>query len=223
MNFPNVKYRSGVFAVATPISLPVFGCPFSKEGINIPYVLTQDFWQLQDNFAPLALDTPHPDFPDYILVSEGQSTDMKGGVRQWTRTYAKVPDSFSRPGGEYSYLFPAFVTGSALTNRNAKNLVVGLRTQYDFKLTGNPYVDLPTTPAQRWVLAGNADVDAVDSQGQPALTSNTLPGVAFTVPTYQDYKDVWIPNGREFVPKAAAPEVWMGNIYWRRTLLIPAT
>ena len=87
----NSAYQDGTFTVAKAVTLPVFSAPF--PGVNVDYVLTQDWVIDLANYSPLALDTAHPDYPTFKLAQESEKRDLGGGVVQWTRTYWKLPDA----------------------------------------------------------------------------------------------------------------------------------
>ena len=143
ITLPNIAYVSGSFTVATACSLPEFSAPF--PGINIVYLLTQEFMQYVNSYTALALDTPHPDFTDFLLVSEDKQRDMGGGIVRWTRTYAKFPQTYDQPSA-FSYNFIGYFTGggtSAIYGRERFVSGVAARIQFDyFRLdlaTGNIY------------------------------------------------------------------------------------
>ena len=73
------------------------------------YVFEQDYWQNEDDFVPLPLDTPSEDFPDAYLVSESPLEALGGGVVKWTRTYARIPAS-RQVFQSYSWTVPGIGT-----------------------------------------------------------------------------------------------------------------
>ncbi len=73
------------------------------------YVFEQDYWQNEDDFVPLNLDTPSDDFPDAYLVGESALRALGGGVVEWTRTYARIPASRQR-FESYSWTVPGIGT-----------------------------------------------------------------------------------------------------------------
>lgn len=54
-------------------------------------VFQQDYLQLEADFDPLPLASPHPDMAGYYLTSETNPTNQGGGILQFTRTYARIP------------------------------------------------------------------------------------------------------------------------------------
>lgn len=69
------------------------------------YTFEQDYWQMEDDFVPLALDMPSEDFPDAYLVGESALNALGGGVVKWTRTYSRIPASRQR-FESYSWTVP---------------------------------------------------------------------------------------------------------------------
>jgi hypothetical protein len=90
---PKALYYSGDFDAAEPVSVPVFDQPF--QGQNISYTFKQDFMQNAQTFATTALGTAHLNFPDFGLVHESECQDAGGGILRWTRTYAKLPETYN--------------------------------------------------------------------------------------------------------------------------------
>lgn len=129
---PNRIYVSGDFTAAVPCSLPAFSAPF--EGVTINYLLMQDWMCDVNSYAAFNISTgnlPHPDFPDFFLVRESEKRDMGGGIVRWTRTYAKMPQSYSQPGAA-SYSFIAYVSSLGVFGRTAFTQSVTARIQYDY-------------------------------------------------------------------------------------------
>lgn len=154
-----IAYRSGDYSAATPVGNAVLSAPL--PGVNIDYVLKQKFQQLLASYAPLALNTPHPDYPDFILVSEGEKMDVRGLTCEWERTYAKVPATHSLPTS-IAYNFIGYVGASAFVTRARRVKTVPARIQHDyFLLNGSPYStieDIPTFQEQKYFAAVEAGV-----------------------------------------------------------------
>jgi len=220
---PNVAYRSGDFTVATAVSLPVFDAPFREHGINIDYILTQDFMIKLANFARLALDTPHPDYPDFLLVQESQLSDVSGGNVRWTRTYAKVPDDYEKRTETINFTFPGksgLVTGGIVgyggsdDGRIPLNKTVNIILARAFFL--NPTdADIPVLP-QFQVTYGTA------LEPTAYLNDNaTNPNYDDTAPSRTEY-DALVAAGDPLVSQDSERGLWMGNIYMRETLYVIA-
>lgn len=132
----SIAYISGDFSTAVAISNPEFSPPFA--GVNVNYLLRQRFMQDLASFAPLALNTAHPNFPDYKLVAEDEKMDISGLKTQWTRTYAKMPATYSQPGSiAYSLIgyFGSFgVNVTSISGRARHSKVLSARVQYDYFL-----------------------------------------------------------------------------------------
>jgi len=56
-------------------------------------VLEQDCQQLAANYTPETLGNAHPTLANHYLVHEGPRQPMPGGIVQWTRFYAKIPET----------------------------------------------------------------------------------------------------------------------------------
>lgn len=215
-----LTFQDGLFTTARAVTLPVFSCPFADEGVNERLVLTQDFVVALEDFAPLALDTVHPDYGDYVLVGEGPQTDLGGGIVQWTRTYAKVPTDFTRPAGNYSYNFIGLygVYGLGVTNvtgrpRQTHNVPVQLSRE--FALTDDPDADLPPIEAQRYVWSADESQDVDYLADAPPLDEPTSP-------SRTEYDDLIADDDYNIVVETSTVKIWMGNIYVRETLRVKA-
>lgn len=130
----SIAYISGTtWESATACSLPVFTAPIA--GVNLDYVLEQDFMIRAVNYLPLALNTPHADYPTFILVEEGPRRDVSGNVFRWTRKYAKVPQTYSQPQG-FQYAFVGYLTTGTpnTTGRARTTIAVSGRLQFDYFL-----------------------------------------------------------------------------------------
>ncbi len=218
---PDLVYMDDDLTIAQAVSAPVFSKPFSNLGVVDDLILTQDFWQLKANKVVLPLDTAHPDYATFLLAMEGPETDMGGNVVKWTRTYAKLPDSFTRKGGSIPYTFPAFNTGVLTTGRPPITLTVPTIVQYDFFRQADTST-IPVFQAQTYVLAGFPNYTAISSIfGSPVVADNTVFSM-LTVPSLANYQ-VMITNGDLLV--AIASEItpnWMGNIHMRKTIKVVA-
>lgn len=131
---PNLIYASGgSYDTAVACSLPVFSAPF--EGVNIDYLLTQDFVCAAANYAAEDLNTPHTDYPEFLLAKESEKRDQAGGMVRWTRTYAKVPTTYSQPGSVlYNFIGYATSDTPALIGRDRFTVAAAARIQYDYFL-----------------------------------------------------------------------------------------
>jgi hypothetical protein len=105
------------FNVAVTVGLPVWDVVIPAQ--NDKVLFRQPFMQLAASYSPLPLDTPYPAAgaygvptgATYYLVGEENFADQSGGMMQWERVYAKVPNSWS-DGEEFAYTFPAYIASS---------------------------------------------------------------------------------------------------------------
>ena len=182
------SYIDGDYTVATPIDLPSFSSPIPATSKQ--YVLKQEFVQFKNNFQPLAFNTPHIDYPTFVLVAESDLQDQTGGVVKWTRTYALTPDSYDDwETTSYNYIGYVGVIAAAgdtiVTNVSGRlrfPLRVESRIHHDFFLvgTGQTYTaagQIPVIQAQayRYWTAGHFWVDTDYVAGGPGFIGSTVP------------------------------------------------
>jgi hypothetical protein len=220
---PNVVYSSGDYTEATPISLPVFDAPFRADGININYVLTQEFMQNLADFERLALDTAHHDYADFILVEESELRDASGGRVRWTRTYAKVPTNYSVEDDTFAFEFPGFsglVTGGIVGYGGSDDgrlpLQKTVTTTKSRAFFLNPTaIDIPVLE-QFQATYGTAEVPTryVNDNASNPLYDDTDP-------SRTEY-DALVTAGTLLVVQDSTRRIWMGNIYMRETFSTPA-
>jgi hypothetical protein len=215
MNTPD--YEDGDFSVAIAVTLPVFNAPF--EGVNIQYVLTQEWMQNLADYTPLALDTPHPDYAAFILVSEGEQSDLGGGKVRWTRTYAKLPDEYTKPRGNFTFTFPGwsglvyggFVGyGGSNNGRIPLNKTVACLVTRTFYLTNDPATDIPILP-KFVVTYGSGVITDYTNDDHGSFTDTT--------PNTTDYQ-ASVAAGEYLVAQDSTWDIWMGNIYVRETFYV---
>jgi len=230
MDFPNVIFATSGFDTAYAVTAPEFSAPL--PGVNVDYILTQD-WQMDFNdFTPLALNTPHPDFADFVLVSEGNKRDIQGGAIRWTRIYGKVPASYTEMSGTITYNFIGFqgytqtssTADDPLTGRPRFTHVVAVQITRDFFLVGagetySTSEEIPTIPQQEYLLDGtNFFVDFLGDD--PPYANQTDPGQAeYEAMVAADLADQ---SSYSIVVETAAPVRWQGNIFVRETRRIKA-
>ncbi len=207
-------------AAILPCSMPVFSQPF--EGVNVDYVLEQDFSCFSEYFQPLGMNTPHPDYSDFILCKESPRRQLDGNVVQWTRTYCKKPDTYSL-ASSFTYTFPAFQGASGVNintsnGRDKRTRTVSARVQYDyFLIDGSVYkkaTDIPTVDLTRYY------VDATGAQlglETDTLTSNKV-ATNPTVPSVEDYLAL-VTAKTEIVTQCSLRN-WLGRFVERQTIYI---
>ena len=213
-------YEDGSFTEATPVNLPMFSAPFADQGINEDYILTQDYVQNLEDYAPLALDTPHDDYLDFMLASEGPKQDIGGGKVQWTRIYAKLPDAFSRPAGNVAYNFIGFAgTGGinvpSATYRPRFTANVPCRKTLTFYRTSDPDTDITFVDATRYYFESDPNQDVDFLTDNPPFTWESTPSRA-------EYETLIADDEYNITIEPARVSIWMGNIYVQETLEIKA-
>jgi hypothetical protein len=199
---------------------PRFSAPLPNT--SALYLLEQDYLCDEISFTPTALNTVSPDFPTYYLVEEGSPQSPGSGVRKWTRKYAKIPDSWTDAGGNYSYNFigidslPSYPTG-----RNRQVIDAPLRIQRDYYLVGTggsfatyeALVLANTIPQQLYyfTLYQSAYVDKLTPVGSDVPTT----------PSGEQYL-AWVSSGAEITVDTSVFSRWMGNIFVRETRYVKA-
>lgn len=171
-------------AVAT--SLARFSQPFA--GDSGEYVLDQNFQQFLANFVPLPLNTEHPDYKGYYLVSESPLQHLDGGMVSWTRQYCSVPAT-RNDSASISYNFIgyygkiadiAIAATYSIVGRNRRTEVVTCRIQNDYYMTGRigsyqSPTQIPIIPATRYyVPQGNIVSGLWVPTYTPAMSPNDL-------------------------------------------------
>lgn len=223
-------YKDQATDYATAFEVTAFVKQPFFPGVKDDLIGQQDFVQLTEDYVAQDLNTPHPDeidptHPVWVLVSETNKRDLGEGVQQWTRNYARKPDSYSEMGGTIAYNFIGYfgtfgVNIVAVTGRPRFVQVVPVRVQRDFFLCGpETYCDydtpqeIPVTQEQVYYIGDVsqltdylADITVLSTPSTPDRT------------TYED----WISTGTEIVPQASRIERWQGNIYMRETFYIKA-
>lgn len=230
MNFPNRAYTSGDMTTPVACSLPVFEAPFPHTSAR--YVMRQDYIVNAEDFAATDLNTPHadPDLADYFLVNEGPQTELPGGRVRWTRTYAKIPDSWN----DYEllqYRFIGLMASQAAPPYVFTNVEVDGRDPFEKKVTwrilheyfmvgpSQTYAtpaDIPVNEQQEYTVSGDASLKVdylVDITTNPLLYE--------TSPSKPDYLAM-VTAGTEIVAETSQPDRWMGNIWVRITRYVTA-
>lgn len=239
---PTRTYVDGSWTTAVAITQPLYTCPF--EGVNVQYLLEQQFVIFAENFSPLALNTPHPDDATFILVSESPLEDFGNGAVKWTRIYAKLPSQrieASSYGYDFiGYLGQIFSAGMLATTdlsdfvvanylgRARKLEVVPAKLQFDYYLLdGVTLIDSGDVPLiQRTVYLGEDNSTEMDFiwNGPPAYDSASTPSrtdyeamIAADLPVAEGGT-----NSFSLVAEASRLTRWKGNIFERATLYIKA-
>jgi len=112
-----MTHYDGSLSTATTHGPRRWFIPFSD---NQKWFFEQDYMQLRESFDPLLLDTlfvPSSSGTsgdvrrEFYLVAESSPEDVGGGVVQWTRTYAAIPEP-RMEFESYAHTFPGLETGS---------------------------------------------------------------------------------------------------------------
>jgi len=179
--------------------------PFRQDLTAVIY--SDDYVQRAEYFVPLALDTPHPDFPTAYLVEETNPATGEDGLVRFTRKWSTVPANRTefQQGG---FSFPAYKTDSADTAllRNGFSQSVVGKNVFSYLLTTDPGADLTITGIFQPLDADSEKVNFVASDSVPNLS------------TYEGYVSA------ETYIQARETEVsrWMGNIWQMRNVTVKA-
>lgn len=220
-------YVDGSYSAAFAVSLPVFEAPLPHTSAVL--VLRQQWCIALASYSALALNTAHPDYSDYKLVSEGHQVDLGAGVVQWERVYAKVPDTYSEYGGQYTYLFPGFWGQSGINinhieGREPFSENVPTKIEYEFILvgTGGSYSDefnVPVeTPTQYFRSVGSKEVVNILGDSPPLAVA--------TDPRRSVYENMVADDAVSRTSFSITVEVrmerWLGNIWRKSTIKVKA-
>lgn len=216
-------YTDGTWTTASG-SLITFEYPFPE--VNQPYVLRQTFKQFLANYAPLDLNTAHATYTDYKLVEESALTNLGGGVVEWTRTYAKLPDDFSQfESTNYNFIgfagtamFLSITSTMVVTGRLRFVKSVTSRVLNEFFLvgTGGSYteaLEIPVITAQEYYISD--PTVKTDYLGDSTVLATE------STPTRTDYETM-IGAGDEIVAEDSRLTHWLGNYWLRQTRYIKA-
>lgn len=222
----SLPYGAGIFTDAdfthaAPVSMPAFEPPLPNTTAS--YVFKQKFRINQNNFAPLPLNTEHPDYPTYVLVNESPQQDMRDGSVEWTRTYAAIPATYS----EYETFSASFigVTFSSAANpattwptvftRSPFSRRVQSRVQYDFFLTSD---SLKASAAPNPYDGGGG----VDHAGSP--TGAGTVASPYDIPGSIPFIFGMLYLAQAFLrPSGGPPTIWYGGLGWTASFLSPTT
>jgi len=150
------------FEIAAPNGQPSFSEPF--DGVNVAYLLEQEYVQRESYWSPLPLNTPHDVYTNYLLVKESSLAPLGGDVVKWKRTYAQVPSTrndytsvayqFIGLTGWY-YVFTSSPTINVAGRRRFTKTVTA-RIQYDYFLVGTTTYptasSIPAIQAQKYYI-----------------------------------------------------------------------
>jgi hypothetical protein len=180
------KWYDGTYTVARPVGLPIFSAPIPAT--NTEYIMVQRWTQFRNNFTSLALNTAHPDYGTFKLVSEGPREDKSGGVIEWDRTYAKVPSfHFDPESFGYSFIGMTVTLGAGgYATRPRKSIPVPSRVRYDYFLVPSLGVVDPILGGAPYDINSDGDIKKIlDMQyvSQGSVGGATYGGINITVDT----------------------------------------
>lgn len=241
-----IKYCDGDFSVATAIGPVKFDSPFPGVADTVDfygndiqgYLLTQKFMQFLKFFEPLAMNTQHPDYEYYGLVTESPRQEMDGGIYQWTRVYAARPVNRIE-GSTLSYQYPALIgaytaVGGAVTPYNVRSIPQTISSNvkllYEYFVIGTgaggqvaaQYTDptlVPVIQKQYWYqpiysgssYVGNEEVSTLTPVGYSAFP---------TVPSTDLYLVNRMSGAFTLQSENSQLSRWQGNIWQRVSKLI---
>jgi hypothetical protein len=222
-----IAYTDGAFGTIAASDAPKLSKAFRHTSER--YILRQTFWQTQAAKTELALNTAHATLTDFLLVDEGDETDEGNGIVSWERTYAKIPDDFTEPGGTYSYQFIGLAAdfGEGIepeTGRERFTRTVMSVIEHEFFLVGSggSYAtaqEIPLIPVTEYVFELAPEMTTDYLVNQPPTTTPTLP-------TRDEYTDMIADDAADAdsysIVVECNVEAWMGNIWVRKTQRIKA-
>jgi hypothetical protein len=184
-----IIYYDGDFTVAQIAGPPKFEIPFAAD--PKPYVYRLRYWQFLNNFTEPPLGEVGPLGGIYVGGSSGTFESVGGGLIEFEREYALVPDTRNEyESFVYNYVFLWFwIGGNGFSERSFTSQS---RLQFDYFQTDDPAndIDLPRAPAF-WVDRGHRLY-------------------------LHGFRDIaGAPTGTEVLAEDATYKVWRGNIYER--------
>ena len=179
--------------------------PFRQDLTAVLY--SDDYVQRAEYFQPMALDSPHPDFPTAYLVAETDPTTREDGLFRWSRTYATVPAARTE-FEKGSFSFPAYKTDSdtATNLRDSFTQGVVAKVVYTYLLTTDPGTDLTITAMFQPLDDASNVVNFVASDSTP---TRTVYAGYVTAGTYIQASETQVSR-------------WMGNVWQMRNLQVKA-
>jgi hypothetical protein len=188
-------FFDGDFTNAELAGPPEFEIPFKTD--PKPYAYKIPYWQFLSDFSEPDIGSDGPLGGFYVGGCAGSFKSIGGGIIEFRREYALIPDTRSEWESHVynqSVYFP--VIGR---NGTAEiQLTVPSRVQFDYFQTNDPTtIDLPKAPVM-WV-----------------------PGAIFFLNGFLEIAGS--PTGTEVLAEDATYKLWKGNIYERQQRFIPWT
>lgn len=225
----NTIVTDGNFDIASAVGPVLFTPPI--PGVNVKYLLEQQFLQNQATFVELALNTAHPDYPSYVLVEETALQMAGNGCVTWTRRYAQTPSQhFEFETFAYNFIgFSGVVSNvgadpgahTVFTGRLRFTQVVPVKITYDYFKSDGTIASLlgglPVTQAQLYYIDATARTTTFVTTDYlwdaPPYDTASSPSRAAYVGLMAS--DLATPTSFSIAVEASKISRWMGNI-WRR-------
>jgi hypothetical protein len=191
---PNLSrcYFDGDFTTAQLAGPPQFEIPFKTD--PKPYAYKLPYWQFLSNFADISFGTPGPLGGTYVGGSPGTFKSIGGGIIEFWREFALVPDTRSEfESFVYPYQFYFPMIGRSGTAELP--ITTSSRVQFDYFRTDDPSsIPLPRAP-KMWA-----------------------PGAVFFL---NDWLSVALsPDGTEVLAQDSTLKQWKGDIFERQSRFI---
>jgi hypothetical protein len=183
----------------------------------------------------------YADLAACFLVEEGPLEHVGAGIVRFKRKFANLPTTRNVPES-YGYTIPAWTDGT--NTRISSSRILASRVQLDYYV----YDDLgllnglipglfPAAhrlnaatgmfpqglilPEMRYFKPGAGSVanNLLLDPDEPLQDDTSPPTGSATNPTYSQYIS-WVANKYEIVAEASSLELWMGNIYQRKTRFV---
>lgn len=132
----NHNLGSGQPAFATEVCVRAFEPerPYPQNPSAIIY--RARFKQLRAYYTRPARNTPHPNLPQVYFCNDVEFQDRTGGLIEWTRVWATIPNSWDDFDSE-PYVYPGFQGTLTAVGRNPLSRIVTCKKNYDYFIVGN--------------------------------------------------------------------------------------
>jgi hypothetical protein len=190
---PQVFY-DGHYATAQPAGEPTFIIPFQTDPKL--YAYTTAYWQSGGTYAEIDIGSPGPYGGTYTGLVPGSMKAIGGGIIEFRREFALVPDTRSEfESYVYDYHLVFFTFGLPDFCTEGTPLLVHSRIQFDYFRTDDPgSIDLPRAPQLLKTCLGLVILG--------------------------DYPTVDTPSGTDVLAEDATFKVWKPGIYERKMRFI---
>lgn len=185
-------YYDGDYTVAQLVGPPEFEIPFKAD--PKPYAYQLPYWQFLNNYEDLPLGTAGPLGGIYVGGAAGNFKSIGGGIIEFRREFALVPDTRSEyESFIYDYHLQFFTFGFPDFCTQSSPLLVHSRLQFDYFATNDPNsIDLP-----------RAFSILQTCLGQVLLGADNAPNSE-------------TPSGTEILAESGTLKVWKPGIYERK-------